>query len=292
MNKYVRQILDFLLFSNLFIALCAVAQALVTYKLINTEPEIHVLAFLFFSTLALYNFSILLSRPKKPAESSFRRVRWIFAHHRLMITVTIIAVLSLIPLGLFLNTASKILMIALAVVSVAYNLPLFSIHDKRFGLRNIPGLKLFLIAMVWALSCVLLPILELETSILAGTTVNDTILLITKRFLFIAAITVPFDIRDMYQDRSSDLKTIPVLLGEQRSLWVCQALLLVYLLLLFLFTESINGIFIGLTLTILLSGWLILKSKWERNEYYYFLYLDGTMILQFLMVAAFSLMMG
>src|SRR5690606_9612993 len=102
------------------------------------------------------------------------------------------------------------------------------------GLRNIPGLKLFLIAIVWALSCVLLPILELETSILAGTTVNDTILLITKRLLFIAAITVPFDIRDMYQDRNSDLKTIPVLLGEQRSLWVCQALLLIYLLLLFL----------------------------------------------------------
>lgn len=288
MNKYLRQTLDFLLFSNLFIALCAVAQALVTYRLINTEPEMHVLAFLFFSTLAIYNFSILLSKPEKPAESSFRRVRWIFSHHRLTITLTIIAVMSLIPLGLFLHTSSKILMISLGIISVAYNLPLFSIHDKRFGLRNIPGLKLFLIAMVWALSCVLLPILELETSILAGTTVNDSILLVTKRFLFIAAITVPFDIRDMYQDRNSDLKTIPVLLGEQKALWVCQGLLAIYILLLILFTERINGIFIGLTMTILLAGWLILKSKWEKNEYYYFFYLDGTMILQFFMTAAFA----
>lgn len=288
MNKYVRQTLDFLLFSNIFIALCAVAQGLVTYHLLDAKPEKYVLGLLFCSTLALYNFSILLSKPAKPEKSSFRRVRWIFSHYRLTITLTIISVFSILPLIFFLNTSSMILMVFLGIISVAYSLPIFSIQDKRFGLRNIPGVKLFLISMVWALSCVLLPILELENNINAAPTFNDTILLLTKRFLFIAAITVPFDIRDLFQDRRLDLKTIPVLVGEKKSLFVCQGLLLAYLVLLFMFTNKIDGNFFALTLTIILSGWLIFRSKWEKNEYYYFLFLDGTMILQYLMILLFG----
>lgn len=284
MNKYLRQALDCLLFSNIFIALCAVAQGLVTYQLLNAKPEQHVLGLLFCSTLALYNFSIFLSKPARPEKSPFRRVRWIFSHYRLMITLTMIAVFSILPLIYFLNTSSKILLISLALVSIAYSLPIFTIHNKHFGLRNIPGVKLFLIAAVWSLSCVLLPILELESSIEASVTMNDSILLIAKRFLFIAAITVPFDIRDLFQDKTNELKTIPVILGERTALLICQALLGIYLVLLFLFTKSIDGNFIGLMLTIILSGWLIFKSKWQKNEYYYFLYLDGTMIVQFLIL--------
>lgn len=289
MNKYLRETLDFLLFSNVFIALCAVAQGLITYQLLHLNPDKHVLGLLFCSTIALYNFSILLSKPAKPENSTFRRVRWIFSHYRLMITITIIAILSILPLSFFLSTSSKILLITLALVSVAYSLPIFSINDKRFGLRNIPGVKLFLIAAVWALSCVLLPILEIENHQGAVISLNDTILLIAKRFLFIAAITVPFDIRDLFQDKNDELKTIPVLLGEKLALLICQGLLVAYLILLFLFTKEFDSNFFGLTLTILLAGWLIFRSKWEKNEYYYFLWLDGTMILQFIILLLFSL---
>ncbi len=284
MLKPLRHALDFLLFSNIFIALCAVAQGMVTYQLIGAEPEEYVLALLFVSTLALYNFSILLSKPQNPKRSPFRRVRWIFSHYRLTITLTIIAVLSIIPLFLFLHTVAKILLIALALVSIAYNIPIFSVNDKKFGIRNIPGVKLFLIAMIWALSCVLLPILELEKGIQASITLRETILLVAKRFLFIAAITVPFDIRDLFQDRDNDLKTIPVIWGEKTALLFCQGLLAVYLVLLFLFTDSADANFWGLFATIILTGWLIFRSKWEKNEYYYFLYLDGTMIVQFLIL--------
>jgi 4-hydroxybenzoate polyprenyltransferase len=288
MNKYLRQSIDLLLFSNIFIALCAVAQGLVTYRLLNVKPDIYVLGLLFSSTLALYNFSVVLSKPKNPESSTSARVRWIFSHYRLMITISIIAVFSIIPLSLFLSTSSKILLFTLATISIGYNLPLFSIQEKRFGLRNIPGIKLFLIASVWSLSCVLLPILELESNQVIAVTLNDTILLIAKRFLFIAAITVPFDIRDIYQDKFYDLKTIPVLFGEKWSLLICQGFLGAYLILLLLFNDQFDADIIGLSLTILLSGWLIFKSKWKKNEYYYLLFLDGTLILQYLMLLLFN----
>lgn len=288
MNKYLRQGIDLLLFSNIFIALCAVAQGLVSYQLLGVQPDIYVLGLLFSSTLALYNFSVVLSKPKNPESSTSARVRWIFSHYRLMITISIIAVFSIIPLSLFLSTSSKILLFTLAIISIGYSLPLFSIHDKKFGLRNIPGIKLFLIASVWALSCVLLPILEMEKNQTIAVTLNDTILLIAKRFLFIAAITVPFDIRDIYQDKFYDLKTIPVLFGEKWSLLICQGFLGAYLILLVLFTKQFDANFFGLSLTIILSGWLIFRSKWKKNEYYYLFFLDGTLILQYLMLLLFS----
>ncbi len=288
MNKQFWQTLDFLLYSNIFIALCAVSQGMVTYWLIQDKPDIYVLGLLFCSTLALYNFSILQSKPEKPENSRFQRVRWIFSHYRLMITLTFISAIAIIPLSFFLNTSSKLLLIGLGLISIAYNLPIFSINDKRFSLRNIPGVKLFIIAMVWAASCVLLPIFAIEENNSVAITLNETILLFSKRFFFIAAITVPFDIRDIFQDKSNELKTIPVIFGEKNSLLICQVLLATYLLLLFSFTERIDGNFFALSLTIFLSGWLIFKSKWKKNEYYYFLFLDGTMILQLIMLLLFS----
>lgn len=285
MLRSVRQILDFLLFSNIFIALCAVAQGLVTYHLLEARPDKHVIGLLFFSTLALYNFSIFLSKPKDPSASPFRRVKWIFNHYRLMITITIIAILSIIPLFLFLSTTAKILLVFLALVAVTYNLPVFTLNEKKFSLRNIPGIKLFLIALVWSLSAVLLPILELESRDVVISS-RDTILLIAKRFLLVAAITVPFDIRDLFQDKHYDLKTIPVLLGEKRAYLFCQFLLLAYVAMLFLFTKNFGPNFLALTLTAALAGWLIFKAGIKKNEYYYFLYIDGVLILQYLLLSA------
>jgi len=290
MKQNFRKFLDCLLFSNIFIALGAVAQGLVTYHLLDIRPVPSILAFLFFATLTIYNFSILIEKPKDPRKSSYRRVRWIFSHYRLNISITIIAVLSLIPLFFLLSFSSKILVIFLGLIAFGYSLPLFSIGDKRFGLRNIPGLKLFIIALVWSVSTVTLPILEINESHLFDIDFNDLVLLTAKRFLFVAAITIPFDIRDLFQDKRYELKTIPTLLGEKKAYLFCQFLLLCYLILLIVFNSGLNADFLALTLTIILAGWLIFKSTWEKNEYYYFFYLDGTLILQFVMLSVFEIL--
>ncbi len=274
--------LDFLLFSNLFIAFCAVAQTLVTYQLLKVPIDKYVLMFVFCSTLLVYNLSMLLAKPKEPQKSAFRRVRWIFSHHRLNISITLIAALCLIPIGLWhLNIQSQLLMGFIGILALGYNFPFLKLNDKKIGLRNLPGIKLFLIAFVWSASCVLLPIVQIEGTYGISISLNETLLLVAKRFLFICAITIPFDIRDLYQDKLYELKTIPVMLGEKKAWIFCQALLALYMILLILFTKDINLDVIGLALTIFLTGWLIFKSNLKRNEYYYFFFLDGTMILQF-----------
>lgn len=270
-------------------ALCAVAQALVTFHLIGSKPAYTVIALLFTSTIGIYNFCILVAKPEQPQNSQYLRVRWFFEHNRLMVTITIVCILSLLPLFFLISTESRLLLIFLGVISFCYSIPLFAFGDQKFGLRNIPGLKPFLITLVWTMSTVLFPILEAQDLHLTTISLHDTTLLIAKRFLFIGALTVPFDIRDLFEDRKLGLKTIPVMIGEKNAYLFCQVMLGGYIVLLFFFKN--NGFsldFWALTITAVLAGWLIFKSKWEKNEYYYFFYMDGVLILQYVFLVLFS----
>lgn len=289
MKKIAKQIFDLLLFSNVFMALCAVAQALVTFQLIGSKPVYTVLALLFTATLGVYNFCVLVAKPADPQNSPMAYIRWFYAHYRLMVTITIVSILSLVPLFFLISTESRLLLIFLAIISFSYGLPLFSFGDQKFGLRNIPGLKPFLITLVWTMSTVLLPILEAQDLHLTTISMHDTTLLIAKRFLFIGALTIPFDIRDLFEDRKLGLKTIPVLIGEKGAYLFCQVMLGGYIVLLFLFRN--NGFsldFWALTSTAFLAGWLIFKSRWKKNEYYYFFYMDGVLILQYVILLVFN----
>jgi len=275
--------LDFLLFSNLFIACCAMAQGALTYMLLKAPLNFTVIAILGCATMFLYNFSMILARPKDPSHSPHRRVHWIYSHYKLVLSLTALSAIAMIPLILQLSIGTIILLFFIGLLALSYSFPLFRNKSKRVGLRNIPGAKLFIISMVWALSCVYVPIIELKST---GTSVSliALLLLTTKRFLFITAITIPFDIRDLFQDKQYNLKTLPVILGEKKSTLVCQALLILYIILLLIFVPKLTLAIVGLTAVTLLTGWLIFKSRWEKNEYYYFLFLDGTLILQFLSV--------
>ena len=270
-------------------SLCAVAQGLVTFHLIGSKPVVPVLGLLFTSTLGIYNFCILITKSKFPLQSQHYRIRWFYSHYRLMVTFTIVSLFSLIPLFFLLTTESRILLIFLAIISFFYGLPLFSIGEQKFGLRNIPWLKQFLITLVWTLSTVLLPILEAQHLHLTGISMRDTTLLIAKRFLFIAALTVPFDVRDLFDDRQSGLKTVPAVWGEKNAYLFCQVLLAGYVVLLFLFRDNgFNNDFWALTLTTILMGWMIFRSSLKKDEYYYFFFMDGVLILQYVMLEVFK----
>lgn len=275
--------LDFILFSNLFIACCAMAQGALTYMLLRTPLNFIVIAILGCATMFLYNFSMILARPKDPSNSPHRRVHWIYSHYNLVVSLTVLSAIALIPLTLQLSIGTITLLFFIGLLALSYSSPLFKDKSKRVGLRNLPGAKLFIISMVWALSCVCVPIIELKSSGISVSLIA-LLLLTTKRFLFITAITIPFDIRDLFQDKQYNLKTLPVILGEKKSTLFCQALLILYIVLLLIFVPKLTLAIGGLIAVTLLTGWLIFKSRWEKDEYYYFFYLDGTLILQFLSV--------
>lgn len=284
-KRLLRQTLDFTLYSNFFIAVCSVGQALLTYRLLELDPEYPVLGILFFSTLAMYNFAMLISKPENYKKSPYRRVRWIYSHYRLMITMSMIAIISIAALSLFLSLSSILLMGFTGFVAICYNLPLFKFNDRKFGLRNIPGLKLFLISLIWSLSTVIFPIVESATKFHAIVLPSDAVLLAGMSFLFISAITIPFDVRDIFQDRLYSLQTLPVVLGARKSIAVAHLMLFAYIGLLFVFSKGTIGPAVAaLLIAQLITAFFIHRSASGKSEYFYFLFLDGTMLLQVILV--------
>ena len=284
LRNYIKQIIDTLLFSNVFIAVCAVAQGGLTYLLLSLPFKGEVLIILGCSTLALYNFSMILAKPPHPETSRFRRVRWVFKHERSLWVWTAIAVAVLVGLGLTLHIPSFLLLGLMGAMGVAYNLPVLPIRGKRHGagLRQITGLKLFYIGLMWAMSSVLLPVAEAYHDGFAvdGWRVAQ---LLGWVFLFVVAITIPFDIRDIYQDKYYGLKTIPVMVGEQKALRLSATLLIAQAAWVLISSDPLP-VRLALSGASLFCLAMILFPPVKKNEYYYFFVLDGMMALQFLVV--------
>ena len=150
-------------------------------------------------------------------------------------------------------------------VSIFYVVPFFG---KR--LREIPFLKTFLIAVVW--TCVLFYIPWLNEGRKTELVQNE----LTAFFFLFAALTIPFDIRDMEQDRLQH-KTLPLLFGVTVSKVVALAFLAVfYLIIANINQEMGKNVLLG-SIT-LLASLLVLFTNSTRSIYF-FAALDGTMVL-------------
>lgn len=285
MKKALQSVSNFLLFSNLFMALCAVAQGSVTFFLLGIKPNEAVLGLLFLATLAVYNFSLLVTKDTEEEKLNNVRLHWFFNHYRLMITITMVASLGLITLFFLLPLKISLLLIIPGIISVFYNIPLPSlINSKSIGIRHFPLVKQLSIVLVWTVSCVLIPIMLAPSQ-----SFGHIVLLLVEQALFYSIITIPFDIRDLSVDLIKGVKTLPVLFGEKTSLQICRALILLnFLVLLILDNLNFKPSFWALSITLVITAVLILNWKRAKTEYYYFFLLDGVLVLQYLMLFAFN----
>ncbi|MCX6167612.1 MAG: hypothetical protein NT021_06460 [Sphingobacteriales bacterium] len=274
MKTYLRQAVEFILFSQLFIAAGAAAQTAFTYQLIGQAIDLGVVALVFFATLALYNLSMVLSNPGKKPASLLKRVQWMSKHRHLCSSFTLIGGLSTLCLSFFLAAAAQIVLASLALISIAYSLPLVTFRGERVSLRNIPGLKLVLIALVWALSTTLLPIVNSPVSLSAGT----LWILLTQRILFFMAIAIPFDVRDIYQDSIYSLKTIAVALGKQKSQYVAHLSLGLSSAIWWHLSSYSVGLLIPIIVVWGVATWCIQTAD-KQKELFYFMVLDGLLFL-------------
>ena len=165
------------------------------------------------------------------------------------------------------------------IISLGYVLP-FLKNKKR--LRDFDHIKIFLIAIVWAWVTVILPALEIGKGLAI-----ETWLMSIERALFIFAITLPFDIRDLKVDAHSEVKTIPAVIGIKKTKWLgVGVLILAFLLsviLYYLGTYDVN-ILLGLFLSYLSTLYFVRQSDQIKHDYFFTGIMDGTMILQFILI--------
>ena len=262
----LRAISERFITSSAFIALCAVALALETSFVATTpfeRPGFY--AFIFLATWSSYRVHAFVARPTRLHAGTTA----------LLITATFLSAFSL--------HAAMIPWLALAaLLSLAYSLPTLPGGRK---LREYGVAKILILTGVWTLVTGYLPVM--------GKLPSETIaLLLARRFLFMFALCIAFDLRDRVADERAGIRTVPVRVGDRASYGLVRITLLAFAGLILLAPlagpHQPGGWMIGALLLSALVTWFAIEHSRRRvkSNLYYLGWIDGMMAVQGLLVVA------
>lgn len=272
----------FLINSNIYIALGAVALCIETQIQIGIEPAWQPYLFLvFFATLFEYNLHRLINVFYNKGALEQEKHKWVKANLQSFYLVIVISCIGFFISLLYAKKEVLFILIPFAIVTILYSLPVIKKSNHLFRLREIPFIKIFLISMVWSAVTILLPVIH------SGNFFTRTVfLMMLERIIFVVAITIPFDIRDMDSDREDGLKTIPLYLGAKRSLDLATQLLLIFMgiCILHYFNTRDYMMILAFIISGISSLYFIRSKKLQEYYYYHYVILDGTLLIQGLLV--------
>ncbi len=277
---FFKKLIDLILYSNLWIACCAWAMYEVTRIAWGGRMAWDELGgFIFCSTLFLYAIHRIIGIRKVREYLDQERFSVISTYRSHIIFYGAIAGVGSLYFFLQLEWSLQVFIVLPALISVGYAVPLLG---GKTRLRDLHFLKIFLIAIVWAWVTVLLPAVQ-EDQLGQWATWAMSL----ERSLFIFAITLPFDIRDLKVDKRSNVKTIPHFLGVKGSVYLgIASTILALFTALALYQLSIYSLlfFIGLSLSYVITALVIFYSQKVRHDYYFSGLTDGLMLIQLLAV--------
>jgi hypothetical protein len=257
------RLLSFIALSNIFISICAASATAYTLLVFGDLDKYQTIFITLGTTFILYNTQHLLLR-YLGLKNLQQRKDW-YKKHKIVLWLMIIAGLAEIY-PLLKSSWSFLATYCLAgVISLLYFLP-FS------NLRSIPFLKSFIIGLVWTLISVVAP---LGLNDISNAKINFAI----GQLLFITALCVLFNIRDVQQDITSNTYTIPVLYGVNVAKIFTFVLLGGFLLACY-FTDEGGKFMLVSTITFLGSCGFTLAASPQRHNFYYLLGVDGLILLQ------------
>ena len=258
--KVLKQILDFYINSSIHVALAVYALSWITLKRFDILYDENVLYFIFYASITGYNFVKYFGLAK-------------FHHRRLASWLKVIQVFSFICFLLMcyyaynLHSNTLYYIFALGVITFFYAIPFLPrklFLDSKHNLRSIGGLKVYIIALVWAIVTVALPLVNNNHDINF-----DAIITIIQRYLFVIVLILPFDIRDLRYDNLK-LSTIPQSIGVKNTKFIGVSLLLV-----FLKDEFATNQIISLLIIVFVTALFVIFSSEERGKYYSVFWVEG-----------------
>lgn len=252
-----------------------------SYLLLYNQLIVDGLVFItFFATLFIY------CNQWRIARLSYKNVNpKVIDSYSFYKKMTFIALAGLIISSFFCTLKEISILAPLGLLSVLYSGPIISRNKMVLKLREVPFLKIFIIAVVWSCATVILPAINVGKPLFSF----EVISLLLRRLLFIFAITVPFDIRDLKADAQGNIKTLPSVFGLKTARLIANVAMMLFLILViieYLLIELNISLCIAFFISAGFSIWLINKQAGENKLWHYYVGLDGMMLLQFLLVLA------
>lgn len=283
MNKLGQNILQWLIHSNIFIAIAAVSFLYANVLLLHLEDSVPWVIYLHVasSTWCVYQLSRWVYHRRLPIMPIKDDIyRWIDKNRLFMKISIVVSAITAFVSFLFIHIHAQLLVVGVGLISVLYPLDI-KYKQKSYRLRDLPLIKIGLIATVWSASTVLLPSVYQYIA-------TKQIFLFMLQWLFIFIITIPFDINDMITDKANSLKTFPIVLGIKRTISLEIVLSILYLIGLFFFFMSDTygilkfqklSIFIGMSILIIFLLFFTAKKSFKVNKWIIMAVYDGSMII-------------
>lgn len=253
--------------TSVFIALCAAAAAASTYLTFHHAIDWIVVAFVFSATLYTYNIQRRLD--KHYTKTIFRNDK------NSLIVVSAVAMLWLV---FELNNFERVAYVILGFISIAYVFPTFKLKGKPMPLRVIPFVKLYIIILVWIFSTAFIPLMGMAPQ----PELAPLIIFMVQQFCFIAALTIPFDIRDLKMDFPSQ-RTLPMIVGKEKAMNLSMVFVAIAAILacvnFFAYGEYSIPIIAAYIISFIATILILKKGNW-KSPIFYTIYLDGMALLQ------------
>lgn len=270
-NKKLIAITDYLIFGNIFIAVCSVLMVYYTFAVFNSPVSYTLLGFVFFASISSYSFHSYLPTTEKEYSE---KVKWVLTHRTYLLTSLLIGALGSAIFLFYLKQDIK-LILTLVLFTVLYSSPKIKFEKFTF-FKQFGTAKTLYLAAIWTLVTVSLPL-----SAIVSYDTAAGVLFFINRFFLIYAICILFDLKDKEYDIQRGIKSIVTILDERKIqvlFIICIILFFISSLAFYIFMKSIAVI-----ATLIIPGILLLfllkKSKETKSDYWFSFVLDGVMML-------------
>ncbi len=280
------KVLSVYIYGHIHVALAAVAFTTFAYWGSDSQIEWNYLLFVFSASMLLYSMHRIIGNKKTKDFEYFNRISLNTSHRKTFLVVAIIGGLASLYFYWKINDTAKYCTILPSIISLGYTLPV--IYGKR--LRDLPFVKVFLIAFSWSIICTYIPLLHSNL-----TSLQRAIWTIATAF-YVFGIAIPFDIRDFEIDKIQGTITLPTKFGLITSTKISQMGLLISALIYMYLARDMN---LSKTMSYAMIGSVILSlpliSKTDPNSPRFYIsgIIEGLLmlplILYFLLENLFSL---
>jgi hypothetical protein len=275
--KRLKQIFNFYINSSIHVALAVYSLAWITLVQFNLSYDEHVLYFVFYATTVAYNFVKYFGFVKFHHRQFALFLKWIQF-------VSVIALMAMCYYATLLNKSSLILVSFIGLATFFYAIPFIPrrfLLDEQRNLRQISGLKIYVIAIVWSLTTVLVPLVNNGVEISA-----EVLLALLRRGIYVVVLMLPFEIRDLKYD-SLKLATIPQKIGIFNTK-LFGAVLLVFFVVLDLFnTIAMADILLNAVLALVTFLFLVFAKK-NQSKYYSAFWVESLPVLWLVLLLLFG----
>lgn len=274
------------MYGNVYVALPITLFTISTYFLLGQEKiDWELIGFIGSSTLFLYPFHRLLSLYRIDSKFYSKRLKRVAPFKNILILTSLIGGVLTFFFAIKLEYHVFLTIIPAGVISIGYSIPIVPLNGKWLRLRDFPGVKVLFIGIIVSWITYMIPVVAMGSTI-----TRIEILEFILRILFIVAITLPFDIRDIKLDDKEGVQTIPILIGIPNTMNLIYGLLCLYgmghVVLWMMIPSPILGISSLLLLCVSLFSILIIRlGQPFENSFYNAFLIEGTMVLQFILLS-------